>query len=480
MKSINSVKINERIIKDGVVYTPNYIVINMLDEIKYKGKKILNKHIVDNSCGEGAFLVEITKRYLKELLKLKKNRLDVKKHLEKYIHGIEIDPISYKICISNLNNVLLENGIKVKINWNIINGDTLECTQFLNKMDYVVGNPPYIRIHDLNIDYKKYNFCTKGMIDLYLIFFEIGLNMLNEKGKLIYITPNSYFTSNAANVFRKYLIDKSMLETVINLGHFNPFKGITTYPAITVISKIKNKKTKYKEYDSINNFNFEIDILEKKEFYINDCFYFSKTKQLLKFSEILNVKKNNDLFVRNGISTNLDSFFINDSYTGSYVVEAMKISKMKLTKMFYPYDEDGNTVPLNIIKNENKNMYNLLLNNKEILSKRSLQSQNWFEFARTQGIKDVNKNKLVINNIIKTVNTIKTKILKPGIVPYSGYYVISEKYDLKYIENLIYDQEFIEYLKILRKDKNGEYYFFSSNDLHQYLSYKIYKINQKN
>jgi adenine-specific DNA-methyltransferase len=51
-------------IKDGVVYTPNFIVKNMLDIISYKGKSILKKHVIDNSCGEGTFLIEIVTRYI--------------------------------------------------------------------------------------------------------------------------------------------------------------------------------------------------------------------------------------------------------------------------------------------------------------------------------------------------------------------------------------------------------------------------------
>jgi type II restriction/modification system DNA methylase subunit YeeA len=104
-------------------------------------------------------------------------------------------------------------------------------------MNYVIGNPPYIRIHDLKLDYRKYSFTSEGMSDLYLIFFELSIKMLNATGEIIYITPNSFFTSNAAKKFREYLVENNLLKKIINLGHFNPFKGITTYPAITLISK---------------------------------------------------------------------------------------------------------------------------------------------------------------------------------------------------------------------------------------------------
>jgi adenine-specific DNA-methyltransferase len=41
----------------GRVYTPDYIVCNILDLCGYDGVDILEKHIIDNSCGDGAFFV---------------------------------------------------------------------------------------------------------------------------------------------------------------------------------------------------------------------------------------------------------------------------------------------------------------------------------------------------------------------------------------------------------------------------------------
>ena len=50
---------------NGRVYTPDYIVKNLLDLAGYYEENILKKHVVDNSCGDGAFLVEIVDRYCK-------------------------------------------------------------------------------------------------------------------------------------------------------------------------------------------------------------------------------------------------------------------------------------------------------------------------------------------------------------------------------------------------------------------------------
>ena len=48
---------------NGRFYTPDFIVCNILDMSGYYGNAILQKHVIDNSCGDGAFLVEIVRRY---------------------------------------------------------------------------------------------------------------------------------------------------------------------------------------------------------------------------------------------------------------------------------------------------------------------------------------------------------------------------------------------------------------------------------
>ena len=49
----------------GRVYTPDYIVGNILDMAHYIDANIFEKHVIDNSCGDGAFLCEIVNRYCK-------------------------------------------------------------------------------------------------------------------------------------------------------------------------------------------------------------------------------------------------------------------------------------------------------------------------------------------------------------------------------------------------------------------------------
>ena len=83
--------LNRMVKHSGQVFTPDFLVAVILDNVGYVGGNILHKHIIDNSCGDGAFLCEITNRYCKDYIAHNGSIQGLKEELEKYIHGIELD-----------------------------------------------------------------------------------------------------------------------------------------------------------------------------------------------------------------------------------------------------------------------------------------------------------------------------------------------------------------------------------------------------
>ena len=85
----------------GQVFTPSYIVCSMLNEIHYVvSEHILKKHIIDNSCGNGAFLIEIVYRYIQGSINNDVPKDEIKNDLERYIHGIDNDEMLVNDCIN--------------------------------------------------------------------------------------------------------------------------------------------------------------------------------------------------------------------------------------------------------------------------------------------------------------------------------------------------------------------------------------------
>lgn len=151
------------------------------------------------AVGNGAFLLQIVKRYISSYQNLHGSLSGIEKDLEKYIHGIDIDSNVVKDCIESLNKLIYKQNI-APVKWDIYVSNTLSNNSYNNKMDYVVANPPYVRVHNLENTYssvKNFSFAKTGMTDLFIVFFEIGFNMLNKTGKMAYISPNSFYSSLA-------------------------------------------------------------------------------------------------------------------------------------------------------------------------------------------------------------------------------------------------------------------------------------------
>lgn len=477
----------------GQVYTPKGIVDEMLDELVLNREELINKHIIDNSCGDGAFLCQIVNTILDYFTNYIDNSTvisQIKDYLETYIHGIEKDKDAYEHCIKNLNDCISNASLDLgHINWDIQNKDALLVHDYDNKMDFVVGNPPYVRVHNLDDEYnivKQYSFAQQGMVDLYIPFFELGFNMLKDGGKLCYITPNSWLYSVAGKSMRQYIMKNKNLLSIIDYAHKQIFDNITTYSVVSLFEKGKtnNKSFEYiywdKDIDETKRCNsLKVINIKYKDSYIDDKFYLGDEKQLYKLKSIFE-NKNKYIKVKNGLCTNADSIFIAVNFPfKEHIISCLKASTGEWKNLFYPYDE--NSEPLDedsLFKNED--IKNYFLSNKDKLLKRNnIVKEHWFLYGRSQALKDVKEEKIAINTLIKSLSDIKLNFVGPNEGIYSGLYIIATNnlphsyINYSTIEKIIKNPKFIEYLQLLHKYKNGGYYTFNAKDLELYLNYEL-------
>jgi type I restriction-modification system DNA methylase subunit len=87
--------------------------------------------------------------------------------------------------------------------------------------DVVIGNPPYVLLQDENKNaklrdlYKKEFVVASYKIDLYHLFIERGMRLLNRVGNLAFITPANFLSNNYAVPLRRFLLTESALRKVI-------------------------------------------------------------------------------------------------------------------------------------------------------------------------------------------------------------------------------------------------------------------------
>lgn len=463
---------------NGRFYTPEFIVNNVLDLSSYHGQTILKKHAIDNSCGDGAFLVAIVNRYCNEFLKINNDLQMLSEELSTYIHGIEIDEIESKKCVKNLNSTVRQYGLN-SVNWDINCADTLTIDKYNGKMDFVLGNPPYVRVHNLGGSFnniKKFSFAQNGMTDLYIVFYEIGLKMLNVNGILGYITPSSFFNSLAGKYMRLHLVNNNLLDKIVDLKHFQAFTA-TTYTTITILKNNRQyNTTDYYQFEDKNNFPYYVDTLSIDDYYISDNFYFADKRKLDELKNILTFNTTKDHFaVKNGFATLADSFFIGNFDFDEFTIPIVKASTGRQYKCIFPYSK-GKLIPFEDLT-ANSKIKNYFETYKELLLKRSLErNSGWYGFGRTQGINDVYRSKYSINALIKTQSDLKLIQCDKGVGVYSGLYILTEVPESE-LKEMLYSEDFVSYISLLGKYKSGGYYTFSSKDLKNYLEYKYSQRN---
>ena len=458
---------------EGQVYTPDYLVKNILDFAGYKNDSILKKHVIDNSCGEGAFLIEVVSRYCTQSLANCIDKREIKSDLEEYVHGIEIEDTAFTNLKYKLDDAASQFGIK-EVNWDIIHANALSVDKFNNKMDFVVGNPPYVRVHNLHDNYdmvKSFSFANGGMTDLFLVFYELGIRMLNDEGRLCYIAPSSWLSSLAGAQMRSYIMQKRNLKAVIDLGHYQPFNA-TSY---TLIALFENGE----RHDSFSYYVYNGE--KKKEKYVCKLkyedsnilgnFYLAKPSKLSELREIKSTESNEYATVKNGFATLADKIFIGDVPDVKITIPVIKASTGKWSKCLFPYNSDGSPIRKDLLFKD-KIVKNYFYKNRKDLQKGKSDNPDWMYYGRTQAIKDVFVDKYAINNIIRDKESIKINHVPAGSGVYSGLYILTKISEQELREILISD-DFIDYIASLKNYKSGGYYTFNSRDLEQYLNYKI-------
>lgn len=106
--------------------------------------------------------------------------------------------------------------------------------------DIVLGNPPYVRMEllkDIKPWLEQHYAVAADRADLYAYFFELGVRLLAEGGRLGFISSSTFFRTGSGAPLRAHLADKTHVESVVDFGDLQVFEGVTTYPAVVTLRK---------------------------------------------------------------------------------------------------------------------------------------------------------------------------------------------------------------------------------------------------
>ncbi len=109
--------------------------------------------------------------------------------------------------------------------------------------DAVIGNPPYIRIQamkewapkEVEFYKERYTAASKGNYDIYVVFVEKGLALLNDKGRLGFILPHKFFNAKYGEPLRGLLAKGKHLSDIVHFGDQQVFTNATTYTCLLFV-----------------------------------------------------------------------------------------------------------------------------------------------------------------------------------------------------------------------------------------------------
>ena len=174
------------------------------------------------------------------------------------LYGVDLSPESVEITKLSLwlktakpGQVLLDLDHNIKVGNSII-GDAKVDKGALNwrrafpqvfeagGFDVVLGNPPYVR-QELLSPFKGYlqaHYQTyDGVADLYVYFYEKGLEVLKPGGVLSYIVTNKWFKAGYGEPLRRFFAENSVMEQILDFGHAPIFEDADVFPCIITARK---------------------------------------------------------------------------------------------------------------------------------------------------------------------------------------------------------------------------------------------------
>ncbi|MHB9011839.1 MAG: type I restriction-modification system subunit M [Ignavibacteriaceae bacterium] len=203
----------------GEFYTPRALTEFMTEMIDPK----LNEKVLDPSCGTGGFLTSVISHHIKN--KKLKNVSDYKL-LEQNIHGQELKPLPFMLCVTNL----ILHDIEIP-NVDYTNSLNREYTSIGKKdrVNVILANPPFgASVSDGVEKNFPQTYRTTESADLFLLLM---IRYLEEGGRAAIVLPDGSLTGEGVKQrIRQHFLESCNLHTIVRLPNsvFKPYAIVAT------------------------------------------------------------------------------------------------------------------------------------------------------------------------------------------------------------------------------------------------------------
>ena len=231
----------------GVVYTKPWVVELVLDLAGYVPDRRLAELVaLEPSAGDGAFLSAMVRRLVESC---ERHGISLTE-AGRAIQAFEIDPEAAKRAVGVVCETLKQlrvpaaTATKLARQW-IKTADFLEASLCFPIADFVIGNPPYIRLEEIPASkaafYRSGFSAMRGRADIYVAFYQAALYQLKPGGVCAYICADRWMLNDYGSALREFITTEGYnVRHVIEAHDVPAFETeVSAYPAVTIIAREK-------------------------------------------------------------------------------------------------------------------------------------------------------------------------------------------------------------------------------------------------
>lgn len=234
-------------VEHGEVFTRPWVVETILDLVGYTDDVDLSaRSAVEPACGTGAFLGPMVQRLSTSLKSHGISLIDSFAKGSPPIRAFDLLERNVKSSRERVASLLRADGwdpdeSQVVAELTVQHADYL-LMDGLTDIDFVVGNPPYIRLEDVpprrSAAYREACPTMRGRADIYVGFIEAGLRSLRPGGKLGFIVADRWMHNSYGADLRQFVASGHSVDVSLKLHDVDAFaSSVSAYPAIITIGK---------------------------------------------------------------------------------------------------------------------------------------------------------------------------------------------------------------------------------------------------
>jgi adenine-specific DNA-methyltransferase len=228
----------------GKVFTRRWVAELILDLVGYTADRdLIGMRAIEPACGSGAFLRPMIERLVDSARLYGRDLEDASTSIG------AVDLISQNVALSqaaardalNSLDVPADLAAELALAW-ISTGDFLLGPPAEHSANFVVGNPPYVRLEAVARERSDaYRLACKtmgGRADVYIGFYEHGLRALREDATLGFICADRWMRNAYGARLRAMVSEGWAMETIISMNGVDAFEDeVDAYPAITILRR---------------------------------------------------------------------------------------------------------------------------------------------------------------------------------------------------------------------------------------------------